>query len=93
MSSETTYTPKKKKLSHALIDDGKDLVLHNDDVHSFDFVIDALINICSHEPEQAEQCTYIVHYKGKCAVKKGTYNKLKPFAEGLRSRGLSATIE
>ena len=69
------------------------LTLHNDDVHSFDYVIDALIDICEHGFEQATQCTYLVHYKGKCDVKKGAYNALKLMKEGLLEKGLSATID
>jgi ATP-dependent Clp protease adaptor protein ClpS len=69
------------------------LILHNDDYHTFDEVIDALIDICEHEAEQAVQCTYLVHYKGKADVKKGGYNTLKPMKTKLVERGLKATIE
>jgi ATP-dependent Clp protease adaptor protein ClpS len=69
------------------------LVLHNDEVHTFDYVIDTLIEICELEIVQAEQCTYLVHYKGKCDVKKGTFNYLRPFKQGLIDRGLNATID
>lgn len=69
------------------------LILHNDDVHTFDYVIDALIEICDHEYEQATQCTYLVHYKGKCDVKKGPFEKLKPMKDALIARELNATIE
>jgi ATP-dependent Clp protease adaptor protein ClpS len=69
------------------------LVLHNDDVHSFDYVIDTLIEVCELEMVQAEQCTYLVHYKGKCDVKKGTLVYLQPFRQGLIDRGLNATID
>lgn len=71
----------------------KSLILHNDDYHTFEFVIKALIEICRHTPEQAEQCTYLVHYKGKCDVKSGDYNSLKPMKEALTDRGLNATID
>ncbi|MCK3684044.1 ATP-dependent Clp protease adaptor ClpS [Maribellus sp. YY47] len=69
------------------------LILHNDDVHTFDYVIDALIDICDHEIEQATQCTYLVHYKGKCDVKKGTFSTLKPMKDALIERELNATID
>ena len=69
------------------------LMLHNDDVHSFDYVISSLIEVCEMEATQAEQCTYLVHYKGKCDVKKGSFGILKPFREGLIERGLNATID
>lgn len=71
----------------------KFLVLHNDEEHSFDYVIESLIEICDHSPEQAEQCTYIVHYKGKCDVKKGAGSYLRPFRTALVEKGLKATIE
>jgi ATP-dependent Clp protease adaptor protein ClpS len=72
---------------------GRFLVLHNDDFHTFDFVIDCLVEICDMDPVQAEQCTFLVHYKGKCDVRKGSFDALKPFKEGLIAKGLSATID
>ena len=71
----------------------RDLVLYNDDVNTFEHVIESLIEICDHDLVQAEQCTYIVHYNGKCSVKNGTYLKLKPMRESLCDRGLSAVIQ
>jgi ATP-dependent Clp protease adaptor protein ClpS len=69
------------------------VVLYNDDVNSFDFVINSLIEVCDHEPLQAEQCTILVHYKGKCDVKRGSFADLRPIRNELTNRGLSATIE
>lgn len=69
-----------------------EILLFNDDVNTFDFVIDALIEVCEHTMEQAEQCTYLVHYKGKCTVKTGEYDELKPQCTSLLDRGLSAEI-
>ncbi|UMB60431.1 ATP-dependent Clp protease adaptor ClpS [Lutibacter sp. A80] len=69
-----------------------EIVLFNDDVNTFDFVIDSLIEVCDHTLEQAEQCTILVHYKGKCTVKTGKYNELKPRCSKLLSKGLSAEI-
>ncbi len=69
------------------------LVLHNDDIHTFDYVIESLINVCQMDITQAEQCTYLVHYKGKCDIKRGSYDELKPFKEGLIERELNATID
>ncbi|MGV8946628.1 MAG: ATP-dependent Clp protease adaptor ClpS [Lutibacter sp.] len=69
-----------------------EIVLFNDDVNTFDFVIECLIEICEHTAEQAEQCALLVHYKGKCAVKTGEYNELKPRCTQLLTRGLSAEI-
>lgn len=68
------------------------LILYNDDVHTFDYVIDSLIEICNHTTEQAEQCTFLVHYKGKCTVKTGSMNLLKPMHEKLVSRELTSEI-
>jgi ATP-dependent Clp protease adaptor protein ClpS len=69
-----------------------EIILFNDDINTFDFVIDSLIEICDHTAKQAEQCALLVHYKGKCAVKTGEYNELKPRCTQLLTRGLSAEI-
>lgn len=69
-----------------------EIVLFNDEVNTFDFVIDSLITICEHTLEQAEQCTMLVHYKGKCTVKTGEYKDLKPRCSKLLSLGLSAEL-
>ena len=69
-----------------------ELVLFNDDVNTFDHVIDTLIYACDHTPEQAEQCSLIVHYKGKCTVKTSTYDDLEPRCFMLLDAGLSAEI-
>lgn len=69
-----------------------EIVLYNDDVNTFDHVIDTLIYACDHTPEQAEQCSIIVHYNGKCTVKTGEYKDLKPRCSKLLEAGLSAEI-
>ncbi|MDO1499897.1 ATP-dependent Clp protease adaptor ClpS [Winogradskyella maritima] len=69
-----------------------EIILFNDDVNTFDHVIDTLIYACDHTPEQAEQCSIIVHYKGKCTVKTGSYDDLKPRCSMLLEAGLSAEI-
>jgi ATP-dependent Clp protease adaptor protein ClpS len=69
-----------------------EIVLFNDDIHTFDFVINSLIDVCEHTIEQAEQCTFLVHYKGKCAVKTGEYDELKLRCTRLLEMGLSAEI-
>lgn len=74
-------------------DNENQLIVHNDDVNTFDWVIKSLIEICKHEQTQAEQCTIIIHHKGKCSVKHGSKDFLKPMKEGLTDRGISATIE
>jgi ATP-dependent Clp protease adaptor protein ClpS len=70
-----------------------EIVLYNDEVNTFDFVIDALVTVCEHSLIQAEQCTILVHYKGKCAVKTGDMDELKQCCKQLQSLGLSAVIE
>ena len=70
----------------------KEIVLYNDDVNTFDHVIETLITVCEHAPEQAEQCALIVHYNGKCTVKTGPYNDLKPRCSMLLEAGLNAEI-
>jgi len=69
-----------------------EIVLYNDDVNTFDHVIETLMYVCDHTPEQAEQCTLIVHYNGKCTVKTGDYEDLKPRCSLLLDAGLSAEI-
>ena len=70
----------------------RSLVLYNDDVNTFDHVINALVSVCKHELIQAEQCTWIVHYSGRCAVKQGDFKKLRPMRRALNDRGLTAKI-
>ena len=69
-----------------------EIVLYNDDVNTFDHVIDTLIRVCQHTAEQAEQCAILVHYKGKCTVKTGHFDELKPQCTQLLEAGLSAEI-
>jgi len=69
------------------------LTLHNDEIHTFEYVIESLIEVCNHDMEQAEQCTYLVHYRGKCDVKKGNYKSLVPVKKELSRRGLTVTID
>lgn len=73
--------------------DLRNLVVHNDDYNTFDHVTNTLVKVCKHNVQQAEQCTYLIHFKGKCAVKKGSLNELKPMKEGITDAGISATIE
>ena len=70
-----------------------DLIIYNDDFNTFEHVIHSLCEICKHDAIQAEQCAYIIHHKGKCGVKRGTIDDLKPMCEALLNRGLSARIE
>jgi ATP-dependent Clp protease adaptor protein ClpS len=69
------------------------LVVWNDEVNTFEWVIETLIKICGHSPEQAEQCAMLIHTQGKYAVKKGDYETLKPMCDAITDRGIGATIE
>jgi ATP-dependent Clp protease adaptor protein ClpS len=69
-----------------------DLVVFNDDVNTFEHVTRTLIKVCQHTPEQAEQCTLIIHYKGKCQVKNGTFDFLRPMREAICEAGIDARI-
>src|SRR6266487_6236089 len=76
-----------------LVDEPCSLVLWNDDVNTFDWVIETLIEVCGHSEEQAEQCAYIIHFQGKCSVKQGDYEKLKVMCDKITDRGIGATVE
>jgi len=76
-----------------LEDEIRHLILHNDDVNTFDHVINSLVDICQHDVYQAEQCAFLVHFKGKCDVKNGYFDVLYPMKEKLTSKGLSVTID
>lgn len=69
------------------------LIVWNDEVNTFEWVIETLISVCSHSQEQAEQCAYLIHYKGKYAVKEGDFGDLKPMCNAITERGIGATIE
>ena len=76
-----------------LEDSGCTLVLHNDDVHTFDYVIKALVDICRHTEEQAEQCAILVHCHGSCVVKQGSYSELLPMHSALLDKELTSEIK
>lgn len=91
MSTERQYKPEvdlKEK-----VEETHQLILYNDDVNTFDHVIESLQKICKHTELQAEQCAMLVHYKGKCIVKSGDLKKLIPQCSALLDAGLSAEIE
>ncbi|MGN6163017.1 MAG: ATP-dependent Clp protease adaptor ClpS [Flavisolibacter sp.] len=69
------------------------LIVWNDEVNTFEWVIESLMEVCDHSYEQAEQCAYIIHFKGKYAVKEGFYEKLKPMCDAITDRGIGATLE
>ncbi|BCY29383.1 ATP-dependent Clp protease adaptor ClpS [Flavobacterium okayamense] len=80
-------------LVEELVGLNNEIILFNDDVNTFDHVIETLIRVCNHDALQAEQCALLVHYKGKCGVKTGSYDELKPQCSALLDAGLSAEIQ
>jgi ATP-dependent Clp protease adaptor protein ClpS len=98
MPANYFYNSKEKQqddvlLSENDVSENHNLIVWNDDVNSFDHVINTLIEVCKHTSTQAEQCTMLIHYKGKCAVKKGSFDYLRPMAETIIDRGIQATID
>lgn len=92
MTSEKTSKAHSGKTDESVAHE-KMLILYNDDIHSFDYVIAALVEVCDHEYCQASQCATITHYKGKCDIKKGDLARLKPMKDALIDRELSVTID
>jgi ATP-dependent Clp protease adaptor protein ClpS len=74
-------------------EEGHRLIVFNDEVNSFDDVIEALVDVCQHSAAQAEQCTLIIHFKGKCSVKEGSWNDLVPMRNAICERGISAEVD
>ncbi|TXI81016.1 MAG: ATP-dependent Clp protease adaptor ClpS [Flavobacteriales bacterium] len=95
MAMRASYTPEELLLEEVLLETGpiREIVVHNDDVNTFDHVILSLVEVCDHEPIQAEQCAWIVHNNGKCSVKRGTYDQLEARCHALQERGISAVIQ
>lgn len=89
----TRQDPESTNLTHPSDAEERFLILHNDDINTFDHVIKSLIEICKHDPIQAEQCALITHYNGKCEVRKGFYESLLPIRDGMLQRGLLVTID
>ena len=76
-----------------MLDDPFHLIVWNDEVNTFEWVIESLMEVCQHSYEQAEQCAYIIHFRGKYAVKQGAYDDLKPMCDAITERGIGATLE
>ena len=70
----------------------KDLIVFNDDFNTFEHVISTLMRVCKHTAEQAEQCTFLIHHKGKCTVRNGSYEELNPMREAICEAGIDAKI-
>lgn len=75
------------------LDEPYSLIVWNDEVNTFEWVIETLVEVCGHSTEQAEQCAYIIHFQGKYAVKQGSYDELKPQCDAITDRGIGATLE
>lgn len=93
MKENGSYNPQTKKENSAESKALSHLIIHNDDYNTFDYVIECLVEVCDHNEVQAEQCAYITHFKGKCDVKSGEFEALKPLKDNLIERGLNASIE
>jgi ATP-dependent Clp protease adaptor protein ClpS len=76
-----------------LTEDPCHLIVWNDEVNTFEWVIETLMQVCGHSYEQAEQCAYLIHFKGKYAVRNGSYDDLKPQCDAITERGINATVE
>lgn len=74
-------------------EDPCNLIVWNDDVNTFEWVIETLMEVCGHSEEQSEQCAYLIHFRGKYAVKNGSYDDLKPQCDAITERSINATIE
>lgn len=92
MNSTETLEEYDVALEEMLGLNSSEIVVYNDDVNTFDHVIETLVQVCEHHPHQAEQCAMIIHYNGKCGVKTGSLEDLKPRCEKLLSAGLTAEI-
>jgi ATP-dependent Clp protease adaptor protein ClpS len=94
-STNTNYQNDSQEMIDVMTDhvDPCNLIVWNDEVNTFEWVIETLIDVCGHSPEQAEQCSYFIHYRGKYAVKNGQYDELKPLCDAITERGIGATVE
>lgn len=89
---ENDWSTNVEVLDEVVETDVHNLVVFNDEVNTFDHVIETLIDVCAHTPEQAEQCTLLIHYKGKCSVKNGSWEELVPMRNEICRRGISAEV-
>ncbi len=89
----TQWQTQEEQETEVVEDALRNLIVWNDDVNTFDHVIESLVDVCEHTPEQAEQCAMFIHYQGKYGVKKGSFDFLRPKAEALIDRGIQATID
>lgn len=97
MSTYSSYNPlldPSEDLQEVVLEDQQfSLIVWNDEVNTFDWVIETLVKVCNHSEEQAEQCALLIHNKGKYAVKNGAYDDLKPQCDAITERKIGATLE
>ena len=86
------FQPEVEVLDDVVETEVYNLVVFNDEVNTFEYVIDTLMEVCEHTPEQAEQCTILIHYKGKCTVKNGGFEELVPLRNEICRRGIAAEV-
>ena len=91
---QTIYQPEIEVLEETTTEEAEmwSLVVFNDDINTFEHVTQTLIDVCGHEPEQAEQCTLLIHHKGKCTVKTGSFDEMAPMRNTICHRGISAEV-
>ena len=92
MTPDKKYQENEEQDIELLDDNGSKLIVYNDDYHTFDYVMKARVDICRHTYEQAEQCTIMIHYTGKCIVKSGGYEELLPMHTALLDKQLTSEI-
>ena len=93
---DQTYTQTEQIVDTDVLTEVEDpchLIVWNDEVNTFQWVIETLMEVCGHSEEQAEQCAYLIHFKGKYSVKQGSYDDLKPQCDAITDRGINATVE
>jgi ATP-dependent Clp protease adaptor protein ClpS len=95
MNTQFTYNTEEQIETDVLdmLGEQFNLIVWNDDINTFDWVIKTLIDVCGHEYEQAEQCAMFIHFKGKYVVKSGDFDILKPMCDAITDRGIGATVE
>jgi len=93
LKNKSEHNYKSKKIVQNLESDRRRLIVLNDNFNTFDHVIDTLINICKHTHQQAEQCTYLIHYKGKCSVKEGKMKELNKMKKLISTEGITSIIK
>lgn len=93
MKNKSKHSYKSKKFTNNLESNKRSLIILNDDFNTFEHVIDTLVSVCEHTHHQAEQCAYLIHYKGECSVKEGKYEELIKMKNLISKTGINAIIK